>query len=76
MEQLPLAYEAGGATEGGFQLFISFDQAASTWDVVGVVARANQSEGTASQLNGDAGRQVDHGTRDLEQLPGVGFGKC
>lgn len=49
-EQLPLAYEAAGATEGGFQLFISFDQAASTWDVAGVVARVNQFKDDASQF--------------------------
>lgn len=49
-EQLPLAYEAAGATDGGFQLFISFDQAASTWDVPGVVARVNQFKDDASQF--------------------------
>ncbi len=41
-EQLPLAYQAAAGVEGGFRLFISFDQAASTWDVAGIAARVNQ----------------------------------
>ena len=50
--QLPLAYAAAeeAAGDGSFKLFISFDQAASSWSADQVVARVEQFRDSPAQF--------------------------
>ncbi|KAH9885291.1 glycosyl hydrolase family 71-domain-containing protein [Xylariomycetidae sp. FL2044] len=56
-EQLQYAYDAASAQDG-FSLFLSFDQAASTWTVDGIVALVNQYRDAAAQFKVADGRPL------------------